>query len=165
LGPTQPPFQWVPEAPSLWVKWPACEADHLPPSSAEVKNVWSYTSILPIRLNGMVLSWEKHRDNFTFTLWRRNLQCVNIFLSCWEEWNLNSKISLLFRDCILDFVGLAHCDIRLCIGAGFCMHLHSPLFPIRNIGNSVEKRFMLKCVEVFLIPFFLPRILLAKERV
>jgi hypothetical protein len=27
-----------------------CEADHLPPSSAEVSNVWSYTSTTPIRL-------------------------------------------------------------------------------------------------------------------
>jgi hypothetical protein len=27
----------------LEVKWPGREADHLPPSSAEVKNVWNYT--------------------------------------------------------------------------------------------------------------------------
>jgi hypothetical protein len=26
------------------VKWPGREADHSPPSSAEVKNAWSYTS-------------------------------------------------------------------------------------------------------------------------
>jgi hypothetical protein len=32
------------------------EADHSPPSSAEVNNAWSYTSTHPIRLNGMVLS-------------------------------------------------------------------------------------------------------------
>jgi hypothetical protein len=37
LGPTQPPIQWVPEAISLGVKWLEREADHLPPSSAEVK--------------------------------------------------------------------------------------------------------------------------------
>jgi hypothetical protein len=29
---------------SLGVKWPECEADHSPPSSAEVRNAWSYTS-------------------------------------------------------------------------------------------------------------------------
>jgi len=29
------------------VKWPGCEADPSPPSSAEVKRVWSYTSTLP----------------------------------------------------------------------------------------------------------------------
>jgi hypothetical protein len=44
LGPTQPTTQWVPGAISLGVKRPGCEADHSPPSSAEVKNAWSYTS-------------------------------------------------------------------------------------------------------------------------
>jgi len=44
LGPTQPPIQWVPGALSLGLKLPGREADHSPPSSAEVKNVWSYTS-------------------------------------------------------------------------------------------------------------------------
>jgi hypothetical protein len=38
LGPTQPPIQWVPGALSLVVKRPGREADHSPPSSAEVKN-------------------------------------------------------------------------------------------------------------------------------
>jgi len=46
LGTTQPPIKWVPEALSLGVKWPGRESDHSPPSSAEVKNVWSYASIL-----------------------------------------------------------------------------------------------------------------------
>jgi len=36
------------------VKWMGHETDHLPPSRAEVKNVWSYTSTPPICLNGMV---------------------------------------------------------------------------------------------------------------
>jgi hypothetical protein len=30
---------------------PGRKADHSPPSSAEVKNAWSYTSTLPIRLS------------------------------------------------------------------------------------------------------------------
>jgi hypothetical protein len=34
---TQPPIQWVPGAISLGVKRPGREADHSPPSSAEVK--------------------------------------------------------------------------------------------------------------------------------
>jgi hypothetical protein len=38
LGPTQPPSQWVPGALSLGVKRPGREADHSPPSSAEVKD-------------------------------------------------------------------------------------------------------------------------------
>jgi hypothetical protein len=37
LGPTQPPIQGVPAAPPLWVKLPGREADHSPPSNAEVK--------------------------------------------------------------------------------------------------------------------------------
>jgi hypothetical protein len=40
----------------LGVKRPGREADHSPPSSAEVKNEWSYTSTPPVRLHGVVLS-------------------------------------------------------------------------------------------------------------
>jgi hypothetical protein len=65
LRPTQPPIQRVPGALSLGVKRPGRETDHSPPSSAEVRNAWSYTSTHPIRLYGVVLS-KKHRDNFTF---------------------------------------------------------------------------------------------------
>jgi len=53
---TQPPIQWVPGFLSLALKRTGCEDDHSPPSSAEVKNVWIYTSTLPIRLYGVVLS-------------------------------------------------------------------------------------------------------------
>jgi hypothetical protein len=39
LGPTQPPVQWVPGVLSLGVKaQPGHDADHSPPSSAEVEN-------------------------------------------------------------------------------------------------------------------------------
>jgi len=41
---------------SLGVKRLGCEADQSLLSSAEVKNAWSYTSTLPIRLYGVVLS-------------------------------------------------------------------------------------------------------------
>jgi hypothetical protein len=37
LGPTNPPIQWVTAALSFGVKQPEREADHSPPSSAEVK--------------------------------------------------------------------------------------------------------------------------------
>jgi hypothetical protein len=51
---------------SLGVKRPRREADHSPPSSAEVKNAWSYTSTPPY----VFIAWclVKHRDNFTFYL-------------------------------------------------------------------------------------------------
>jgi hypothetical protein len=39
----------------LRIKWLGHEADHSPPFSAEVKNVWSCTSIPPVHLHGMVL--------------------------------------------------------------------------------------------------------------
>jgi hypothetical protein len=55
-GPTQPPIQWWPVALSLGVKRPGREADHSLPSSAEVKNAWSYTSVPPLHLHGVVLS-------------------------------------------------------------------------------------------------------------
>jgi hypothetical protein len=47
------------------------EANHSPPSSADVKNAWSYTSTRPIRLHGVVLSKKKHRDYFTLLYWRK----------------------------------------------------------------------------------------------
>jgi hypothetical protein len=60
LGPTQPPIQWVSEIKRLEV-----EAGHSPPSSAEVKNAWSYTSTSQY----VFMAWclIKHRDNFTST--------------------------------------------------------------------------------------------------
>jgi hypothetical protein len=42
LGTTQPPSQWVPGALS-----PEREADHSPPTSAEVVKTWVYTSTPP----------------------------------------------------------------------------------------------------------------------
>jgi hypothetical protein len=84
LGPTQPPIQWVPGALSLRLKRPGREADHSPPSSAEVKNVWSYTSTPQY----VFIAWclVKHRDNFTFT-------CVNTFDSVSHHIFLLEKVA------------------------------------------------------------------------
>jgi hypothetical protein len=46
-GPTQPPIQWVPGAFSPGVKRQEREADHSPPTNAEVKKIWTYTSTPP----------------------------------------------------------------------------------------------------------------------
>jgi hypothetical protein len=43
LGPTQPPNQWV----TPGVKRSRREADHSPPASAKVKQMWTYTSTSP----------------------------------------------------------------------------------------------------------------------
>jgi hypothetical protein len=55
LDSTQPYIQWVPGALSSGVKRPGCEAGTLPPSSAESKDVWSYNSVLQIRLHFVVV--------------------------------------------------------------------------------------------------------------
>jgi hypothetical protein len=41
------------------VKWSGCMVDHSPPSTAKVKNEWSYTSVLPAYLHTV------GRDKFT----------------------------------------------------------------------------------------------------
>jgi hypothetical protein len=46
-GTHQPPTQWVLGSIFPGIKWLGCEADHSAPSSAEVQNVWSYTSAPP----------------------------------------------------------------------------------------------------------------------
>jgi hypothetical protein len=76
LGPTQPSIQWVPGALSLGVKRPWCETGHSSTTSVEVKNAWSCISTPPIRLHGVVLSLEKHRNNFTltFTLGKKSIR-------------------------------------------------------------------------------------------
>jgi hypothetical protein len=68
LGPTQPPIQWVQGALSLGVKRPRREADHSPPSSAEVKEcveLYLHSPNMP-SWSGAYLK-EKYRGNFTFT--------------------------------------------------------------------------------------------------
>jgi hypothetical protein len=76
LGPTQPPIQWVPGALSRGIKRPGREADHSPPSSAEVKEwveLYLHSPNTP--------TWRaqlKHRENFTFTLFILNDKCDQI---------------------------------------------------------------------------------------
>jgi hypothetical protein len=47
VGSTQPPIQWVPGSVYPGVKQPRREADHSPPTSAEIKKTWVYTSTPP----------------------------------------------------------------------------------------------------------------------
>jgi hypothetical protein len=78
LGPTHPRIQWVPGALSLGVQRPGREADHSPPSSAEIKEgvkIYHQSPSTP--------SWRdaqlKHKDNFTFLY--LYLKYFSIFLS------------------------------------------------------------------------------------
>jgi hypothetical protein len=74
--PTQPHIRWVPGALSLGVKWSGREADHLPPSSAEVKNAWGYTTTLHtpswpsawLSIAAILCDWTRKTDNFTLTI-------------------------------------------------------------------------------------------------
>jgi hypothetical protein len=52
------------------VKRPECEAGHSPPPRAEVKNTWSFTFTIPIRLPGFVF---KYGDNFIYQVKMRLL--------------------------------------------------------------------------------------------
>jgi len=54
------PVQCVPR-----VNQPGCEAEYSPPSSTEVKNMWSCTSTSPYVFIALCLM--KHKDYFTFT--------------------------------------------------------------------------------------------------
>jgi len=65
LVPTQRPIQWVPGVVFPGIERSGSETDHSPPSSAEVKNVWSYLSISPTLLHGVVLG--RAHGNFTVT--------------------------------------------------------------------------------------------------
>jgi hypothetical protein len=47
LGTTQPLIQWVPGVLSPGLKRPGREADNSPPTNAEVKKMWIYTSTPP----------------------------------------------------------------------------------------------------------------------
>jgi hypothetical protein len=52
----------------MGIKRPGREAEHSSPSSAEVKNSWSYTTTPQY----VFMAWflVKHRDNFTFTSYK-----------------------------------------------------------------------------------------------
>jgi hypothetical protein len=72
MRPTQPPIQWVPGALSLGVKRPGREADHSPPSTAEVKELVELYLHSP-----NTPSWGgaqlKHWDIFTFYFSRNSV--------------------------------------------------------------------------------------------
>jgi len=77
LGSIQLPIQWVPGALSSGVKRPGLEAHNSPPSSVDVKKVWSYTSIplyvfmawclFKYRIVSMTWFLVKHRDTFIYS--------------------------------------------------------------------------------------------------
>jgi hypothetical protein len=96
LGPIQPPIQWVPGADSHGVKRPGREAHHSPPSSAEIKNVWSYTSTPQYTF----MAWcsvKSTGTTFPFTLLYFTLRLLRLkFILCNRIYSLIG-IVILFR--------------------------------------------------------------------
>jgi hypothetical protein len=72
LGSTHPPSQWIPGVLSPEIKRSGREADHPPPTSAEVKKMWLYTST-PHTSSWRSAELVKHRENFTFYLTVRQI--------------------------------------------------------------------------------------------
>jgi hypothetical protein len=103
LGPTQPPIQRL-----LGVKQSGCEADHSPPSSAEVKNAWKYTSTLPYVLMAWCLL--KLRDKLTFTF---RLSFSKIYIS-------NRQISRPMR-----YTNLHEIHLEDICTTNWCSHFYS----------------------------------------
>jgi len=70
---------------SPWIKRPGHEAEDSAPPSAEVKNVWTYTSTPPYVFTAWCL--VKHRTNFTLTFGRRKWigYCFRTCPGSWSE--------------------------------------------------------------------------------
>jgi len=67
---TQPPGPVGTRGSFLGVKRPGREADHSPPSNADVKYAWSFTSTPPVRPNWVVLGL-KEKAQGQLTLYNR----------------------------------------------------------------------------------------------
>jgi hypothetical protein len=75
----------------LGVKWLGHEVDHSPPSNAEVKNEWSFTSALPIYL------YDVDRDSFTIKEVGLEVSAENtkyMFIFCEQNAGQNHNIQI-----------------------------------------------------------------------
>lgn len=75
-------------------KWPGCEGDHSPPSSAEVTNVWIFTFTPPYVLMNKIHFTKMQNLNWTSSVkpnWvHQYMQLVSVLLhvSCTYKWNV-----------------------------------------------------------------------------
>jgi hypothetical protein len=100
LGPIHPPTRWVGRGRGVLSPWVEREADHSPPSSAKVKNAYSYTSTPPYDF--MTWCLVKHRDNFTLPLtvrisWR--LTVTRLYKN--HIWTHNVTYELITTGCMV----------------------------------------------------------------
>jgi hypothetical protein len=81
LGSTQPPIQWIQGAFFLGVKRPGLEADHSPPSSAEVEEFLELYLHSPNTSTWHGAQFEKKcRDKFTFTFLLKRRERINTLI-------------------------------------------------------------------------------------
>jgi hypothetical protein len=98
LGPTQRSIQWIPGALSLWVKRPGREADHSPPSRAEVKEcveLYFYSPNTP--------SWRAQLKKAKGKLY--------LYESCtWKQWDKTrlKAADITFMTCTAGYSLLDH---------------------------------------------------------
>jgi hypothetical protein len=99
LEPILPPIQCAPGPLFPMVKQPGRETDHSSPSSAEIKNVWTYTSTPYTSL------WLKHRDTFSayrylqkFT-YRFPYLFMKKFMLIWLFMTLRNKLTSVTSTC------------------------------------------------------------------
>jgi hypothetical protein len=105
-------IHWLAEALFSWVKRSGREADHSPPSTAEVKNAWSYTSIPQYIFMARCL--VKHRDSFNFTF----------FLSPYN------RLKFLHDEfCTLFYISQA--DVKLSVGTSQQVTVNGPRFLLK----------------------------------
>jgi hypothetical protein len=97
LAPTQLPIQWVPEALSLRVKRPGREADHLPPSGAEVKNEWSYTSTPQYAFMAWCPVKKKAQEQLYSSLVQAVFETFKDTFWPLVKWPVRAKFSLYFN--------------------------------------------------------------------
>jgi hypothetical protein len=97
-GPSQPPIQWVPGALFLEVKQLGYEADHSPPSSAEVKEwveLYLHSSNTPSWCGAKL----NHKDNFTFTFTLKKKAACSSKTSVILPLGHNAIPRLLYNEC------------------------------------------------------------------
>jgi len=74
-------IQWLPAAAFPGLERPGCKADHSPPTSAEVKNEWRYTSAPSVCLHNV------YRKNFSFVRFSQQCSVSLCFSGLWRRVN------------------------------------------------------------------------------
>ena len=93
-------------------------------SRGEVYNVWSFTSILPMRLNGMVLTQRFRRLKCDWAL-------------CWKEWRAVVAKRVGFRYVLIFFIQVKSLTNDVKFGRnieGSCLCKRITFFPLWRCG-------------------------------